>query len=162
MLLLFTLLCFGLLKNIFIRAENFLSFVFIESFFLKKSKCLLPFLRTKWWVFLGEKWLKMGYKESGGRMRWECLSFDNSRFGCSVALIDQSKHSQPFIFFFKGGILCKWKRPINRAIRKEDKWLGGPPCMERSSHSQRPMHTPSQRCNSLASQRENQWFVFSN
>lgn len=55
MLLLFTLLCFGLLKNIFIRAENFLSFVFIESFFLKKSKCLLPFLRTKWWVFLGEK-----------------------------------------------------------------------------------------------------------
>lgn len=78
MLLLFILLCFGfsflfffcfgLLKNVFIWVESFLSFVFIESFILKASKCLLPFLRTRWQVFPGGS-IKRGYKESGGKIR---------------------------------------------------------------------------------------------
>ena len=55
MFLLFTLLCFGLLKNISVRDESFLSFVFIESFILKTTKGLLPFLTTKWQAFPGGK-----------------------------------------------------------------------------------------------------------
>lgn len=50
------LLCFVFEKNIFICAESFLSFVFIESFILKTSKWLLPFPRTEGQVFSGGKW----------------------------------------------------------------------------------------------------------